>query len=244
MEAAGAPVKRLKPGHVFRETFSVYRDNFGPLLASALIVFGVVGIVFALLVESDRVGFQVLAIPLEFAASALYTGVVVKLVQDVRDGRRASTVRDLFSAAAPAAPSLVAFAVLYGLGVAFGFLLLVVPGLILLTIWSLGPAALVAERIGPLEAFGRSRYLVRDDAWSVFLVIFVAGAIAVAAGLALEALATAIDGGVAAAYVGAVLASALAAPIAALAVAIMYFELGGEVNAGPQQPPAAPPSGA
>jgi hypothetical protein len=245
MEVSGVPAKRLEPGRVLKETFSIYRDNLGALLGSALVVFAIAGIFFALLVESGKVGLQVLAIPLEFAATALYTGFVVKLVQDVRDGRRDSTVGDLFSAAAPAILPLVAFTILYGLGVVFGFLLLVVPGLILLTIWSLGPAAIVVERIGPLKAFGRSRRLVRGNGWSVFLVLFVAGVIAVAASFGLEALVSAIADGVAVAYVATVVASALAAPIAALAVAIMYFDLGGgrEVGApvAEQPAPSAPP---
>lgn len=242
MEAA-TPHKRLEPGRVISETFAVYRDNLGPLLGSALIIFGVAGIVFALLVESDKTGLQALAIPLELAASALYTGVVVKLVQDVRDGRRDSTVGDLFSAASPAILSLTAFTVLYGIGVVLGFVLLIVPGLILLTIWSLGPAAIVIERIGPLKAFGRSRRLVRGNGWSVFFVVFVAGVIAVAAALALEALGTAIGDGVAVAYLATVVASALTAPIGALAAAIMYFELGGGRQAEPAiaEPPSAPP---
>ncbi len=245
MEAAGAPAKRLEPGRVLSETFAVYRGNLGPLLGSALVVFAIAGIFFALLVESEKTGLQVLAIPLEFAATALYTGFVVKLVQDVRDGRRDSTVGDLFSAAVPAILPLVAFTILYGLGVVFGFLLLVVPGLILLTIWSLGPAAIVVERIGPLKAFGRSRRLVSGNGWSVFLVLFVAGVIAVAASLGLEALVSAIADGVAVAYVATVVASALTAPIAALAVAIMYFDLGGgrEVDrSAVAEPRTAPPA--
>lgn len=238
------PAKHLEPGRVIKETFAVYRDNLGPLLGSALIVFAIAGVAFALLVESDRAGLQALAVPLEFAASALYTGVVVKLVQNLRDGGRDSTVGDLFSAAAPALLSLVVFILLYGLGVALGFLLLVVPGLILLTIWSLGPAAIVVERLGPLKAFGRSRRLVRDNGWSVFLVVFVTGVIVVAASFVLEALAVAIVGGVVVAYLATVLASVLAAPIAALAVAIMYFDLGGGVSVAPQPGSGAPPSGA
>jgi len=244
MEAAGAPAKRLEPGRVLSETFAVYRDNLGPLLGSALIVFAIAGLAFALLVESDEAVLQALAVALEFAATALYTGIVVKLVQDVRDGRRDSTVGDLFSTATPAILPLVAFTVLYGLAVVVGFVLLVVPGLILLTIWSLGPAAIVVERIGPLKAFGRSRHLVRGNGWSVFLVLFVAGVIAVVAVLLVQALAAAIGDGVAIAYVGTVAASALTAPIAALAVSIMYFELGGQISDAPQPGSDAPPSAA
>ncbi|HEX2097154.1 MAG TPA: YciC family protein [Solirubrobacterales bacterium] len=244
METSGAPAKRLEPGRVLSETFSVYRDNFGPLLGSALVVFAVVELVSAVLYEAGGVGAGLIAFVLTLAGHGLYTGVVVKLVQDVRDGRRDSTVGDLFSAAAPAILSLVVFTVLYTLGVAVGFVLLVVPGLILLTIWALGPPAIVVERIGPIEAFGRSRRLVKGVGWSVFLVLFVAFVIAVAVSAALAAIGLALADGVAAVYVTGVLASALTAPIAALAAAIMYFELGGGVSAEPQPGFDEPPSAA
>ncbi|HEX5763633.1 MAG TPA: YciC family protein [Solirubrobacterales bacterium] len=244
MEMANPPVKRLEPGRVISETFSVYRDNLGPLLGSALLVFAVVELISLLLSEADSDGLLLLAIPLSLAGHALYTGVVVKLVQDVRDGRRDSTVGDLFSAAAPAIGSLVLFTILYTVGVAIGFILLVVPGLILLTIWSLGPPAIVVERVGAIEAFGRSRSLVKGVGWSVFLVLFITFLIAAAVGIAVGALGLAISDGAGIAYLASVIASALTAPIASLAVAIMYFELGGGVSEAPQQGFDVPPSAA
>ncbi|HYP54803.1 MAG TPA: YciC family protein [Solirubrobacterales bacterium] len=244
MEAAGTPAKRLEPGRVISQTFSVYRDNLGPLLGSALVVFAVVELVSLLLGEADSDGLALLAIPLSLAGHALYTGVVVKLVQDVRDGRRDSTVGDLFSAAAPAIGSLVVFTILYTIGVAVGFILLVVPGLILLTIWSLGPPAIVVERVGAIEAFGRSRGLVKGVGWSVFLVLFVTFVIATAVAIAVGAVGFAIADGAGVAYLASVIASALTAPLASLAVAIMYFELRGAVSEEPRPDSAAPPSAA
>jgi Uncharacterised protein family (UPF0259) len=244
MENAQTPAKRLEVGRTVGETFRVYRDNLGPLVGSALVVFAIVELASLFLIESDSTGLALLAIPLTLAGHALYTGVVVKLVQDVREGRRDSTVGGPFSAAAPAILSLVVFTILYTLGVAIGFLLLVVPGLILLTIWSLGPAAIVVERIDPIEAFGRSRRLVKGVGWSVFFVLLVTFVIVALVSAALAALATAVADGGAGTYVAGVLASALTAPIPALAVAIMYFELGGGVSEAPRQDSAVPPSAA
>lgn len=243
MEASPTPARRLEPGRVIGETFAVYRDNLGPLLGSALVVFAIVELVALALGEADSDGLILLAIPLSLAGHALYTGVVVKLVQDVRDGRRDSSVGDLFSAAAPAIGSLILFTILYTLGVAVGFVLLVVPGLILLTIWSLGPPAIVVERIGPIEAFGRSRRLVKGNGWSVFLVLLVTFLIAAAVGIAVGALGLAISDGVGVAYLASVIASALTAPIASLAVALMYFQLGGGEadRSAVAEPPTAPP---
>ena len=82
--------------------------------------------------------FILLAAAIRVAGDALYVGFVVELVGDVRDGRRDQTVSDLFSSAAPYILPLVGFGILAGIGIAIGFVLIIVPGLILLTFWSVG----------------------------------------------------------------------------------------------------------
>ena len=55
----------------------------------------------------------------------LYTGYVVKLVQDVRDGRLDQDMSELFSAAAPYIGTLILNGILYGIAVFFGFIALI-----------------------------------------------------------------------------------------------------------------------
>jgi hypothetical protein len=244
MEISGTPAKRVSVGETIGETFSTYRQNVGPLLGSAIVVFLVVGLVSALLQSTDSVAIALIAAIVQLAGHALYTGFVVKLVQDVRDGRRDDTVGDLFSAAAPAILPLIAFGILFALGVGIGLVLLIVPGLILLTFWSLGSPAIVVEGAGPIEAFGRSWRLVRGQAWSVFATLLVALLIVIGVGIVFGILAAPIGDGEAATYVASILSSAITAPIFALAVTIMYFDLGGDRNAAGPAPggPAAPPA--
>jgi len=245
MEASSAPAKQVSAGEVVGEAFSIYRDNLGALLGSALVVFVVVGLISALLETADSWVLALLAGVVRLAGHALYTGFVVRLVQDVRDGRRDDTVGDLFSAAAPAILPLIAFGILFALGVGIGFVLLIVPGLVLLTFWSLGAPAIVVERVGPLEAFGRSWRLVRGEAWSVFATLLVVLLIVIAVGIVLGIVATPIGDGEAATYVASIVSSAITAPVFALAVTIMYFARGGgrgEPGApvAEQPPPTAP----
>jgi hypothetical protein len=240
MEASGAPAKRVRVGDVIGETFSTYRQNLGALLGSAIVVFVVVGLLSALLETTDSVALGLLAAAIRLAGNALYTGFVVKLVQDVRDGRRDDSVGDLFSAAGPSILPLIGFGILFAIGVAIGFVLLIVPGLILLTFWSVAAPAIVVERTGPIEAFGRSWRLVRGEAWSVFATLLVVLLIVIGVGIVLSILATPIGDGEAATYVAAIVSSAITAPIFALAASIMYFDLGGgrEVGAPVAEPPA------
>lgn len=246
MEATSAPPKRIAVGNVINETFSIYGANLGPLIGSALIVFIVVGIIAGILLAVGGVVLALLAAIIRLAGEALYVGFVVKLVEDVRDGRRDQTMGDLFSAAAPSILSLIAFGILFGIGVGIGLVLLIIPGLILLTMWSVGAPAIVAEGAGPIEAFGRSWRLVKGNGWSVFGALLLTLIIVILVGFVLGAIATPIGNG--AIVVASIISGAITAPIFALAVTVMFYDLGGggttEAPAMPAEPaPPAPPAG-
>lgn len=249
------PAKRISVGAVISEAFSIYGQNIGALLGSAIFVFLVVGLVAGILEAAGGLVLILLAAAVRFAGQALYTGFVVKLVEDVRDGRRDHGVGDLFSAAAPFILPLIGFGILFGLGVGIGFLILVVPGLILLTFWSVGAPAIVVEGIGPVDAFGRSWRLVRGNAWPVFGTLLVVLLISIGVWIVLAAIATPIGDGEVATWIAAVISGTLTAPIFALTVTVLYYELaGGVVGPGPgaatepappapsEPPPPPPPS--
>ncbi|HEY7799955.1 MAG TPA: hypothetical protein VIA80_14395, partial [Hyphomonadaceae bacterium] len=68
---------------------------------------------------------------------------------------------------------------LVGLGIATAFglflwaLLLIIPMILAMTRWAVAPAALVAERTGVFEAFGRSIELTRDNRWAIFFLVLI-----------------------------------------------------------------------
>jgi hypothetical protein len=244
MEAGGPPAKRIGVGDVVSETFSVYGENVAALLGSAVAVFVVVGLVSGLFQNAGGVVLGLLAGIVRLVGYAIFTGFVVGLVQDVRDGRRDHSVGDLFSAARPAILPLIIFGVIFGIAVGIGFLLLLVPGLILVTFWSVGAPAIVVEGAGPIDAFGRSWRLVRGDAWAVFGALLVILVIVVAIGVVLAAIATPIGNGEAATVVAAIISNILTAPIYAIAVSVLYFDLGGGARATEAAPaePGPPPA--
>jgi hypothetical protein len=244
MEASRPAGGRISVGEVLSETFSIYGQNWAPLIGSAIVVFAIVGLAAGLVQSVGGVVLGVIAAIIRLVGYALYTGFVVRLVQDVRDGRRDQTIGDLFSAASPAIVALIAFGILFGIGVGIGFILLIVPGLILLTFWSLGAPAIVIEDAGPIDAFGRSWRLVRGDAWSVFGVLLVIFLIVLAVQIVLAAIATPI--GDAALVIAAIVSTAITAPAFSLAASVMYFDLSGAAPAaaaapGEPPPPSEPP---
>ena len=242
MEAARPPEGSITAGGVVSETFSIYRDNAAVVLGTSLVIFVIVGLVSGFL-QTGGLILGVLAGIIQLAAYALYTGFMVRLVQDVRDGRRDETVGELFSSASPAIVSLIVFGILFGFGVGIGLVLLIVPGLILLTFWSVGAPAIVAEDAGPIEAFGRSWGLVRGNAWSVFGALVLILLIVIAIGVVLGAIATPIGDG--ATIVASIISNVITAPIFAIAVTVMFFDLGGsraaETPAAATEPPATEP---
>ncbi|MGZ5316448.1 MAG: DUF7544 domain-containing protein [Solirubrobacterales bacterium] len=231
MEATGG---RIDAGRVIGESFETYREHAGPLLGGAVIVIGVAAIINALLGSTGSLILVVIGSVIAFVAQFLYTGYVVKLVQDVRDGRRDSGVGELFSAAAPYIPTLILNGILAGIAIAIGFVLLIVPGLILITIWAVVSPSIVVENRGVIEAFGRSRELVRDNGWNVFGVIVIAFLIVVGISIVAGIIGAAIGDDAGRVIVQAI-TSVLTAPIYALVASILFFDLGGGATA-----PAAP----
>lgn len=123
-----------------------------------------------------------------------------------------------------------------------GFVLFVIPGLILLTIWAVIAPVIVIERSGVFAAFGRSRELVRGNGWRVFAAIFVVFMITAIAGLVLSAIATSIASGALVRIVFSAIASTLTAPIGALLAAVLYFRLHAIQDVAPSSDAGAPPA--
>ena len=246
MEAATPPARHIDPGKVIGETFRIYREQFVVLILTALAVFIVAGILQGLLNEIGGVLGSLLGTIVNLVAVALFTGFVVKLVEDIRDGRRDFSAGELLSAAAPAIGALIVNSILRGIAIGIGLLLFIVPGLYLLTIWAVTSPAIVAEKEGAFEAFGRSHHLVKGDGWPVFATILLAFLITLVVSIVAVAIGAAI-GDAAGAIILGIIASALTAPIAALVATVLFFDLGGrsvgaESAAPATTPPAAPPA--
>src|ERR1700759_5076312 len=126
-------------------------------------VFLVINLVGALLgaIAGSGSGIALLVALLATVVSLVGTfwlqGALVFAVDDVRDGRIDSTIGEGFERVRPYLGTLIVAGILAGLGIALGLVLLIVPGLILLTWWCLIVPVIVLERRSVGEAFGRSR---------------------------------------------------------------------------------------
>ncbi len=212
-------VQPISPGAIVSRIWEIYRDQFSVLVSTAVVLFS---IQFVLTLVLSTAAAFALAI-LFWALSILYQGMVVELVKDIQDGRRDHSIRDLIRSVEPVFWPLAAVSVLFGIGVGIGFVFLIVPGLILLVIWSVVAPVTVLEHPGVFAAFGRSRQLVHGNGWNVFAVIVVVFLSVLVVSVGVGLLAGSL-GSVGRAFVQWALDSALA-PITALSASVLYFAL-------------------
>lgn len=209
----------IRPGAVVSRIFEIYRDQFAVLVGTAVVLYALQFVIYIALSAT----VEIVLVVLFWALSILYEGMVVELVQDLRDGRRDHTVGQLLRSVEPVFWPLVGVSILFGLGVLLGFVLLIIPGLILIVIWSVVAPVTVLERPGVWAAFGRSRQLVRGNGWNVFgvivMVFVIVVLVSIAAGIAASGL-----GSFGHALVQWVVNS-LIAPITGLSASVLYFAL-------------------
>jgi hypothetical protein len=235
--------QKLDVGGTLSRIFSIYGAQAGTLLPVAFGLFLVVAIVNGLLATSFLLGLVGLAVSV--VAGTLYQGMVVSLVSDVQDGRRDFSAGELIEATWPVVLPLIGAGILAGIGIAIGFLLLLVPGLFLLTIWSVIAPVIVVERSGAIDAFGRSRQLVKGNGWQVFGVIAVVFVITGAVTAILGIIGAGVSDGFVVRALFNLIASTITAPIAALAASTIYFgliPLQSQAAAAAPPPDAPPPT--
>jgi hypothetical protein len=237
---------------VLRRTFGIYAKQAPVLLTAAIVVDGVVLLdrvqfkaapalgIIAVLLNLVVIGLFVSLVVLvvgdvydggarrgarELLAGALgplllvglLAGLAITLLSAI-----ASTILYLFIIAAVALSAGVGL-----LGLIVGLLLIpvlvLVPELFLITIWSPVAAVTVLERPGGLRAFRRSRELVRGNGPRVLaLILLLAFPLALATGEIERVTRTT---GSAPATAISLLVTTLIAPLPALAAAVLYFEL-------------------
>ncbi len=201
----------MDPGDILRRTWDLYRSHLRHLVTIAAVVYVPMGVIAALLVMTGWPGV-VAANVLNTAALFLVQGAVVTTVADVRDGRRDLGVVETLATAGRRLVPVALAGVLATLGILLGLLLLIVPGLILLTWWLV------------ISSFGRSRALVHGHAWPVFgvvvLTLLVLLALGLAVGIVLSPLDEALRG-----FLVTAIGNSLAAPFAGVAWTLTYFRL-------------------
>jgi hypothetical protein len=194
---------------VLRDTARLYRAFFVRTLVLTALVFAVVCLV-------ETVGPWPVVL-LSIVGTAVVQGALVEAVDQERKHRTGGLLRATWKRAG----ALLGVSLLTGIGVALGLFLLVVPGLILFTRWSLAVPAVMLEGRSPRDAMRRSRELVAGHGRQVFAVFLT---VTVAAGLVsflLERLLVDAVG----LWLSLTVASTLTTPFAAHALNVVYYRV-------------------
>ena len=210
---------------VLSEAWAMYKAHWQHLLPIALVVYvavGLVSLVLSLLLDYWAAG--ILAALVSLIATFWLQGALVKAVDDVRDGRPDLSLGETFAGVRPQLVAIIVAGVLAALGVILGLILLIVPGLYLLTRWILIIPIIVLEGRTAGESFGRSWELVRGFAWNVFGVIVLTILILIGFRIALDIILFPLSNEIQSLFTE-LIAGTLATPFAALAWTLLYFRL-------------------
>ena len=156
---------------VIGEAWETFKAHWRHLVPIALVVYVAVALISLVLVLLLTWFGAILSFIISLIALFWVQGALVRAVEDIRDGRADMSLGETYQRVRPQLPAIIVGGLLAGLGIALGLVLLIVPGLILLTWWIVLIPVIVLEERSAGEAFGRSRELVRGHAWSVFGVI-------------------------------------------------------------------------
>ena len=233
-------------GNVLSEAWSLYKRFLWQFFLTALVVFALLDLLSALAATAAgnstgaRAFWTLVALVVGVVGYFWVQGALVALVQDVRDGRADRTVGETYAAVQPRLPALLVAGILAGIGIGIGFILLVIPGLFLLTFWSMLVPVIVIEGKSAGDSFGRSWDVVRGNGWPVFgliLITFITIGIADAIiRLIFSPLPNFLD-----AWLGSLVAHSLTVPFAAAALTTAYFQLTARAAETPPSPAETTP---
>jgi MFS family permease len=243
----------IEPGkidiaRVIQQTFAVLGRNFVTFVVLALLLSGVPTAIIGYL-QADNLAaaqggnfnfgpgyFTTVAVGglAALVTSAILQGALIYgTVQDMNGAR--PSVADSLATGLRAFLPLIGVSILFALAVALGFVLLVVPGLMIICAWCVAVPALVADRAGVLGSFRRSADLTRGNRWRIFGLLVIVWIIAVVISAVVGAVTTGASFASGAdpvallrspvQIVGNLIINTLTAVITSTGVAVLYVEL-------------------
>jgi len=214
----------VSPTAVLGEAWSLYKTHWRHLLPIAFVVYLLLSLFTLLLVLLLSWVGAIAAAFVSLAGTFWLQGALVTAIEDVRDGRADLSISETLSRVRPRMNALAVGGILASIGITIGFILLIVPGLILLTWWLLIVPVIMLEGRSATESFGRSRELVRGNGWNVFGLIVLTIVILIVAGIVLSIIFSFLPDEFGQ-YVSSVVSNTLLTPFVAAAWTFAYYHL-------------------
>lgn len=263
MEAPGKPEREYGVTEILERSFNLYSRHFVnlylPFLAAA-IVSGLLGALIAAmiwvpsiwdpfgaydLVDLSRllgylgalIGAGILSGIISWVVSTLAMGAAIRYASEVI-GKGRADLSESVSYTASRLLTLLGAAIITGILVAIGLILLIIPGVILFLMFAVVVPTIVIEKQGIFESLGRSRKLMGRRWLKAFALFILIGIILVIVSAVAGAIS--IFFGPLSSLVSSII-SALAQPIYAVAVVYLYYSM--LAKEGEARPPEGPLGG-
>jgi hypothetical protein len=215
-------IRPRTPGEIWSEAFRIYKENAANLLLIVAVVVVPLTLVSAVIVQT---GTTIVGLLVGAAIGIIIWAV---LQAAILRGAAQATIGDTVDIEASYRWGLARFgsvllvALLVGIVVAVGFLLLIIPGFIFLVFLSVSEPALIVENRRGTEAMSRSWNLVRGHFWHALVVILIA---AIITGV-IQGILSAIGGdNWFVAWIFTAIAQIITAPFTALVTVLLYLDL-------------------
>jgi len=221
--------------NVFANTFGVIGRNPALFLGLSLIIVGVPQLLIGLFITpqttdpsaffsdvttifSSVIGYVLFL----FLSIVLQASLIVASANDLA-GKPVDFGYCVSRAVAKLLP-LIGLGIVVAIGVGIGFVLLLIPGVILYLMWMVAVPALMVENLGVFEALSRSSVLTKGSRWKLLglILIFVVFSTIIAIPFGLLALISPTI-----TMVTGALVSAVSAAVGAAGIAAIYIELRG-----------------
>jgi hypothetical protein len=228
---------------VLGEAWALYRRHAAHFMLISFSIYLVISAITALLSWGLGTFGALLGVIFTLFGMFLLQSALVLAVQDVRDGRADLDLGATISAALPFIGSVAVASILASIAIGIGFILIIVPGLILLTFWSLIIPEIVIGRASAFDSFGRSWRTVRGFGWNVFGVYVVMFLILIALDIVLGAILYALRLPYGwRSFISSLVSGGLVTPFIASVVTLIYYRLTA-VHGQPAEPGAGPGPG-
>lgn len=240
-------LRPLSTGELLDRTFALYRNHFGLFLG----IFAIPHL-FVLAFQCLGVAVEPTGAPLAnllarlpwiygamfltWIFSAVSQAATVMAVSQLHLDRPTS-VLDSYSRVKKHLLGVIGLSLVVGFAVGFACLGLIVPGLILLVMWSLAVQAKVLEDKGVFEAMTRSSDLTRGRRWRIFVIWILFVILAIVVGQLLQwpiSLAAGVSGNVmlqrvspiwqVASLAASFISECLVGPLATIAFSLIYYD--------------------
>jgi hypothetical protein len=165
-------------------------------------------------------------------ATSITTGITIKFTSDILE-RGQANLQASFNFTLPKLLFLLAAGIITGFLIVLGFVVLVVPGVILALMFSLVYPAIMLEDTGILGSLSRSRVLVSNRWLKTFGLLFLLGIIVAIANGVFVLIASSF--GIVSPLISGIL-TALITPIFAIAITLYYYSMKARILPRPSSP--------